>query len=99
MGDCQALSRGRSETSSSECRQTLVPIPVLMAMAHPHTHSPLLLPSPGSPTSSALSSQPTACPSGGPPGTYPTVGCMGSEKVGRQGIKETRQHRKESRRV
>lgn len=55
MGDCQALSRGRSETSSSECRQTLVPIPVLMAIAHPHTHSPLLLPSPGSPTSSALS--------------------------------------------
>lgn len=52
MSERQALSRGCSETSSSECRQTLVPIPVPVAVTHPRTHS-LPPPSPRSPTSSA----------------------------------------------
>lgn len=94
MGERQALSRGHSETSSSECRQTLVPIPVPVAVTHSRTHSSppsfsLLLDHPRPlPVASSSISAPTAwpwpCPpSGGLPGPQSPAACITSAE-GRQ---------------
>lgn len=94
--ECQTFSGGHSETSSSACRQTCIPIPVPVATTHPRTHTPLplLLPSPRYPTSQSLNACPCLCPQVAHLAPTPQLAAWGAEKVGRRGIQETHQQTK-----